>query len=71
VTELGKLFIALGIVLIALGAALVLAGRIPGLGRWPGDIYIRRGNFTFYFPLVTSVVVSLLLTVVMYLVNRR
>ena len=69
--ELGRLLIVLGIVITVLGVVLVLAGRIPCVGRLPGDIYIRRGNFTFYFPLATSIVASLVITLVMYLLNRR
>lgn len=65
------MLIALGLGLAALGAFLVLLGRIPGLGRLPGDILIRRGNFTFYFPLTTSILLSLLLTVVLALLGRR
>ena len=69
--EVGKLLIVLGIILVVLGVVLVLAGRIPGVGRLPGDIYVRRGSFTFYFPLATSIVVSLVVTLVMYLLSRR
>ena len=70
-SELGKLLIGLGIIIVSLGVVLVLAGRIPGVGRLPGDISIRHGSFTFYFPLATSIVVSLVVTFVMYLLNRR
>ena len=71
VTDLGKLLIALGGLLVLVGVALVVLGRIPGLGRLPGDIVIERGTWTFYFPLATSVVLSLLLTVVLWLIGRR
>ena len=69
--EVGRLLIVLGITITVLGVVLALAGRIPGVGRLPGDVYIRRGNFTFYFPLATSIVASLVITLVMYLLNRR
>lgn len=69
--EIGRLLIVLGIVLVAVGVVILVGGRIPGLGRLPGDISIRRGNVTFYVPLATSIVVSLVLTLVMVLINRR
>jgi membrane protein implicated in regulation of membrane protease activity len=67
----GKLLIGLGGLLIIIGAALVLGGKIPWLGKLPGDIYIERRNFTFFFPLTTSILVSLVLSLVSYLLSRR
>ena len=70
-TDLGKLLIVLGIVLVFLGVLLTLVGRahLP-LGRLPGDIVYRRKNTSFYFPLATSILLSIILTLVMYVVNR-
>jgi hypothetical protein len=68
---LGKLLIVLGGILIIIGAAIVLAGKIPWLGRLPGDIYVERPNFRFFFPLATSILVSVLLSLVLYLFFRR
>ena len=65
------MLIVLGIVIAAVGVVVVLAGRVPGLGRLPGDIHVERGNWTFYFPLGTSIVLSLLLTLVLWLIGRR
>ncbi len=73
-SDLGKLLIAFGLVLALVGVVLVIAGRWPGagwLGRLPGDIYIRRGNWTFYFPLATSILISIVLTIVLSLIGRR
>jgi Protein of unknown function (DUF2905) len=70
-SELGKLLILVGALLALVGVVLVLAGRIPGIGRLPGDIYVQRGNWTFYFPLATSVLLSLALTVIFWLIGRR
>ena len=70
-SDLGRGLIVLGLVLAATGVVLTLAGRVPGLGRLPGDIEIQRGSWTFYFPLATSIVVSLGLTVLLYLLGRR
>ena len=56
---------------VILGGILLLAGKIPGIGRLPGDIFVQKGNFTFYFPLVTSILLSLLLSVILNLFFRR
>ena len=69
--ELGRVLIALGCLAVVLGVALVLVGRIPWLGRLPGDIVVRRGPVTFYFPLLTCVVLSVVLTIVVNLFWRR
>jgi hypothetical protein len=67
---LGRVLIVAGAVLVALGVLLTLAGKLPGVGRLPGDILYRRGNFTFYFPLATSILLSLLLTLIFWLLRR-
>jgi hypothetical protein len=69
--ELGKLLIILGIALAVAGLALTLLGRthLP-LGRLPGDIIYRGKNTTFYFPLATSIVLSVVLSIVLYLIGR-
>ena len=69
--DLGRLLILLGGVSIVVGAALVLADRLPWLGRLPGDIVVRRGPVTFYVPLVTSLVVSVVVTILVNLFWRR
>ena len=70
-SEMGKLLIFLGAGLILLGIFLSLAGKVPGLGKLPGDIFIKKENFTFYFPLTTSILASVFLSLVLYFVNRR
>ncbi len=67
----GRVLMVLGVVMILAGALLTFAGRIPGIGRLPGDILVRRGNFTFYFPLATSIVLSVVLTLLLALFSRR
>ena len=69
--DLARLLIVLGVVIAAVGVVLLLVGRVPWLGRLPGDIHVERGNWTFYFPLGTSIVLSLLLTLVLWLIGRR
>ncbi len=69
--NLGKLIIVLGVVLVAVGLLFVLLARtqLP-IGRLPGDIIYRRRNFTFYFPLVTSILLSIVLSLVFYFLSR-
>ncbi|MCL6451053.1 MAG: DUF2905 family protein [Acetobacteraceae bacterium] len=64
----GRLLLVAGLVLAGLGLLLLLGGRFLGLGRLPGDIYVQRGNFTLYFPLVSGLVLSLVLSLVLTLV---
>lgn len=64
-----RLLIAAGIILLAIGIAWPVLGRI-GLGRLPGDIVIARGNFRFYFPIVTSLLISAILTIAVWLFRR-
>lgn len=68
---IGRILIFFGVVLVAVGALLLFGGKLAGLGRLPGDILIRRGNFTFYFPIVTSILLSLILTLVLNFFLRR
>ncbi len=67
-TSLGKSLMMLGLVLVVLGAAIAW---VPRFGRLPGDIFIQRGNFTFYFPLATCLLLSVLATIVFSVMARR
>ena len=69
-TEIGKVLLVIGLVLAAVGGLMLLGGRVPFLGRLPGDLSWRKGNVTLYVPLMTSLLVSLLLTGVLWLVRR-
>jgi DUF2905 family protein len=69
--DLGRMLVVMGLVVALVGVVLVVHERVPGLGRLPGDIYIQRGNWSFYFPLMTSIIVSVLLTVLFWLFGRR
>ena len=71
VHEVGKLLLVFGVHLVLAGLALVLVGRVPWLGRLPGDIHIERGSWTFYFPLATSLVLSAVLSLILWIVGRR
>jgi len=68
---LGRTLIVLGAVLLVAGLAIHFGGRFLPFGRLPGDIVIRRPNATFYFPVVTSILLSVLLTVVLWFFQRR
>ncbi len=71
--QLGKLLVVVGLGLAAVGALLMLSGRFPWLrlGRLPGDISVERPNFRLYFPLGTSILLSVLLSLLLWLVSRR
>ena len=69
--EIAKILILFGGILIFTGLLLLLFGKIPGIGKLPGDIIIKRENFTFYFPLATSILVSIILSLIFYFINRR
>ena len=66
----GKILIYLGLLLVVLGLLFSLGGKIPWLGHLPGDIYIQRERFTFYFPLTTSILISVVISLVLYLFRR-
>lgn len=68
---IGKLLIVSGIVLVVVGLLVTVAGKIPYLGKLPGDISIQRKNFSFHFPVVTCLVISLILTVLLNLFFRK
>jgi len=67
------MLLVMGAVLALVGLGLILAERFPGLriGRLPGDIRVERGNFRFYFPLATSILLSIILTLVLWIFRRR
>jgi uncharacterized protein HemY len=73
-TELGKILLVFGLLMVILGVVLLaagtLSGKVPWLGRLPGDIYIKRDNWTLYFPLATCIIISIILTVIFSLFRR-
>lgn len=71
ISGMGKTLIFVGVVLIVIGAVFLLAQRFPWIGRLPGDIYIKRENFTFYFPLTTCILISVILSLVFIFLGRR
>ncbi len=69
--SLARMLILFGLVLAAIGGLLLFIGKVPFIGKLPGDIYIQRKNFSFYFPLTTSILLSILLTILFSLFRRR
>ena len=67
---MGKLLIIVGIVCILLGLFITYADKLPFLGKLPGDISIERGNFRFYFPVATSLLISILISLILLLYHR-
>jgi hypothetical protein len=65
----GKILISIGILLVIVGGIMVVGNKF-GLGKLPGDIFIQKGNFTFFFPLASSIIISLILTLLLKLFRR-
>ena len=74
-SDLGKILIGFGVLMVVVGGVLLLAGslfgKVPWLGRLPGDIHVQRGNWSFYFPLATSILLSVVLSLLFWLFGRR
>ena len=68
---LGKILIVIGLIMAGIGVLLVLGGKIPWLGRLPGDIFYKGEKVTFYFPLATCLIISIVLTVIFMFINRK
>jgi hypothetical protein len=69
--SLGKWLVGVGFLIVLAGVALQFLPRIPHLGRLPGDILIKRDHFTFYFPLATCLVISVVLTLIAHFLGRK
>jgi hypothetical protein len=67
---LGRSLIIFGLIIIVFGIIITFAGKIPWLGRIPGDIQIKKDNFTFYFPLATCILVSVIVSFFLWLLKR-
>ena len=67
---MAKIIIILGVVFIVVGSVLLVAEKIPFLGKLPGDIIIKKGNVTLYFPLTTSLIISMLISFILYLIGK-
>ena len=67
----GKILIIIGLVIAGLGLLFLLGGKIPWLGKLPGDFYYKGKNVTFYFPLATCIIISVILTIILMFINRK
>ena len=68
---MGRMLILVGVFFILAGLLVSIAPRLPGIGRLPGDILIQRSHFTFYFPITTCLLLSVILTLFLWLVGRK
>ncbi|MBI2870371.1 MAG: DUF2905 domain-containing protein [Candidatus Omnitrophica bacterium] len=67
----GKTLVLIGLLAVVVGLVLMGLGKLPGFGKIPGDIVVQRNNFTFYFPLKTCILISLVISLVLWLFGRR
>jgi len=70
-SSLGKILIIIGLVVAGIGGLILLGGKIPWIGRLPGDFYYKGKNFSFYFPLATSIIISIILTIILIFIGRK
>ncbi len=68
--ELAKVMILIGAVLITVGLVILFFPRLPFVGKLPGDILVKKEHFTFYFPLATSIIISIIISLVLYFINK-
>lgn len=69
--SLGKILIFLGIIILLMGLVIVLLDKIPFLGKLPGDIYIKKDKFSFFLPITTSIIISIILSIFFNLLSRK
>lgn len=70
-SQFGKIFLIIGLIVAGAGLLMIIGGKIPWLGKLPGDIFYKGERFTFYFPLTTSILVSVVLSLILWLINRK
>ena len=68
---IGKILLITGLIIAGIGCFILFAGKIPWIGRLPGDFYYKGKNFTCYFPLATSIVISIIITVILMFIGRK
>ena len=69
--DLGKSIIGIGIILVIVGVLMTVVGKVPGVGKLPGDILIKKENFSFYFPLTTCILLSIIVSAIMYFLGKK
>ncbi|MCK9392888.1 MAG: DUF2905 domain-containing protein [Syntrophales bacterium] len=70
-SQFGKIFLTIGIVIAGIGLLMMIGGKIPWIGKLPGDLFFKGEKFTFYFPLTTSILASVILTLILWLISRK
>ena len=70
-SDIGRMLILGGLLLIGIGLAITILGKVPGFGKLPGDMLIKKGNFSFYFPLTACLMLSGIISLVLYLWQRK
>ena len=68
--DIAKIIILLGVFLVVIGVILLFIGKAPFLGKLPGDVLIKKEHFTFYFPLTTGIIISILISLILYLIGK-
>jgi hypothetical protein len=68
---LGKILVLFGLIIAGIGVFMMFSVKLPWLGKLPGDIVVQKKNFSFYFPLATCLAISILLTLLLWLIGRR
>lgn len=71
ISGFGRILIFTGAIIITIGVLFIVASKVPWFGRLPGDIYIKKGNFTFYFPISTCILISIIISFILFLIGRR
>ncbi len=69
--DIGRFLITAGLIVAAIGGLFLLSGKVPWLGKLPGDLLIQKRNFTFYFPIATSILLSIIISLILWFVGRR
>ncbi len=70
IRQFGWVLIAIGLVIVLMGGLLLLSGKVPFFGRLPGDIMIKREHFTFYFPVVSMLIISAIISLILFLIRK-
>ena len=68
---MGKVLVVVGLIIVCIGLVIMFGNKIPLLGRLPGDIHIQKKDFSFYFPITTSIIISIILTFIFTLFSRK
>ncbi|RMF62019.1 MAG: DUF2905 domain-containing protein [Calditrichaeota bacterium] len=69
-SSLGKFLIGVGLFIVALGFVFLFFEKLPSIGKLPGDIIIRKKNFTFYFPITTLIILNLVIWIIIWIINK-